>query len=342
MAILSRWHVHADGYAKQIRESGRAEIACVWDENRVRGKEWADELYVDFIEDLDDLLSSNNIDAVVVTVPTVMHKEILVKSAKAGKHILCEKVPVMSVKELLEVEKAVNETGVFFVLAEQFKAIPEYIYAKKVIAKNTIGKVVSARIRFAHNGLPTGFLPSGFMDPAECGQGAMLDTGAHPMYLSAWLFGEPLSIVSVFNKGEGLVVDDNSISIIEYPGNVLAVVETAISVEPTLRSMEISGTAGTLRTYAPLFADSAAPVRVEIALRKRDGTFSYNEVSQLPERKPAPLIQLINSILDGSPIEYGMREAFVLTVLMEGAYLSNKTKSRVQLNEGIMSMSVLN
>ena len=91
VAMLSRWHVHADGYADTLKKTGKVNISAVWDENPARGEDWANKLGAPFIPDLDALLSRKDIDAVCCCTPTTMHRDVLVKAAEAGKHIFTEK-----------------------------------------------------------------------------------------------------------------------------------------------------------------------------------------------------------------------------------------------------------
>ena len=43
VAMLSKWHVHAKGYQRQLLETGKVEIVAVWDEDPERGAAWAEE-----------------------------------------------------------------------------------------------------------------------------------------------------------------------------------------------------------------------------------------------------------------------------------------------------------
>ena len=36
-AMLSKWHVHAGGYANELKKSGKVDIKVVWDDNVERG-----------------------------------------------------------------------------------------------------------------------------------------------------------------------------------------------------------------------------------------------------------------------------------------------------------------
>ena len=92
VAMLSKWHVHAEGYARDFLKTGKAEITAVWDEKPERGAEWAQRLGCDFESDLDKLLAREDVDAVCCCTPTTMHTDVLIRAAKAGKHIFTEKV----------------------------------------------------------------------------------------------------------------------------------------------------------------------------------------------------------------------------------------------------------
>ena len=38
VAVLSRWHVHADQYAREVAANERAEVALAWDEQPDLGR----------------------------------------------------------------------------------------------------------------------------------------------------------------------------------------------------------------------------------------------------------------------------------------------------------------
>ena len=86
VAMLSKWHVHAPEYARRLSEMDDVQLTCVWDEIPERGQAWAKELGTAFEPDLDKLLARDDVDAVCIDTPTNMHKDIMIKAAKAGKH----------------------------------------------------------------------------------------------------------------------------------------------------------------------------------------------------------------------------------------------------------------
>lgn len=139
VAMLSKWHVHAEGYAKQIKEYG-AKITCVWDEDAERGAAWATQLGADFEPDLDKLLARADVDAVACNAPTAMHKNILVKAANAGKSIFTEKALAPTVAECDEIAAAVMANNVKFLISMPWRCRPETLFAKKAIEGRAFGR----------------------------------------------------------------------------------------------------------------------------------------------------------------------------------------------------------
>ena len=84
VAVLSFWHVHAKDYASGAEEHPEAELCAVWDEDVKRGRTEAYKRDVPFHDDLEGLLARADVDGVVVTTPTVAHREVIPAAARAG------------------------------------------------------------------------------------------------------------------------------------------------------------------------------------------------------------------------------------------------------------------
>ena len=98
-AMLSKWHVHAGGYANELKKSGKVDIKVVWDDDVERGSNWARELGCEFEPDLSKVLAREDVEAVFCDAPTTAHKDIIIAAAKAGKHIFTEKIGRASCRE---------------------------------------------------------------------------------------------------------------------------------------------------------------------------------------------------------------------------------------------------
>ena len=119
VAMLSKWHVHAEGYAQAILATGKVQITAVWDDDKERGKPWADALGAKYYDDLDALLCSPDVEAVICDAPTTMHKEVLIKAANAGKSVFTEKALAPTVAEAEEIADVIEKTGITFTISDR-------------------------------------------------------------------------------------------------------------------------------------------------------------------------------------------------------------------------------
>ncbi len=314
VAMISFWHVHADGYAREFNENENSRISVVWDENPERGKEKAAQLGVDFEADLDTLLKRPDVDAVCITTPTAMHKDVMIACANAKKHIFTEKVLTLTNEDAYAVRDAVINSGIKFLISFPHRTFPENLLAKKIIDEKLIGDVTLLRVRNAHNGSSRGWLPPHFYDEKECGGGAMMDLGAHPMYLTAWLMGKPQSMKSIFTKYTKHEVEDNAVSIMEYENGAIAIAETGFVSDASPFALELYGTKGTYLFTGPnrevqvRLSDEPAPVN------------GWTSSIDLPKALPQPIQQFVDGVINDKPMLFDINEAVTLTEMMVMAY----------------------
>jgi predicted dehydrogenase len=257
------------------------------------------------------------VDAVVVDAPTNRHAEVMVAAANAKKHIFTEKVMALTVRECDEIAEAVRRADVKFCVSFPARTSPKHLFAKRVADEKLIGDVTFLRVRVAHNGSSGGWLPPHFYDPIQCGGGAMMDLGAHPMYLARWLGGKPLRVSSTFNYFTEHAVEDNAVSVIEFENKCIGVAETSFVSARCPDCIELHGTAGSLFIGGP-------DDQVRISSDKTDGPLrGWVRPADLPQALPRPIRIWVNGILEGTPIPFGLDEGTQLTALMEAAYLSH-------------------
>ncbi|NLG25249.1 MAG: Gfo/Idh/MocA family oxidoreductase [Clostridiales bacterium] len=321
VAMLSKWHVHADGYAKMIRESGDARISCVWDEDPARGRAWADSMGVPFVAALPDVLAREDVGAVLIDTPTNMHKDVMIAAARAGKHIFTEKVMCLTVADCDEVIAEVRKSGVIFTISLPQRCSSRNLFIKQAIDEGLLGDVTVLRVRNCHNGALAGWLPDYWYDPVTTGGGAMMDLGAHPMYLSRWMLGKPTRIQSMFNERTGHPVEDNAICTIEFENKAIALSETSLVSPMTPAIFEVYGTRGVI-----LAVDD--DIRIQTADTNRLVAGGW-VTPKLPAALPHPIRQWIDSILTGAPVRFGLKEGRDLTELMQAAYVANAERREV-------------
>lgn len=322
IGMLSYWHVHAEDYTRQVLDNPHTEVAAIWDEDAGRGKAMADKYGVPFVASLDDLLARGDIDAVVVDAPTNVHREVMVKAAKAGKHIFTEKVVAPTYAEVRDILAAVKEAGVKLAVSLPwlYKDMTKAIQA--VIAEGSLGRLTQARARLSHNGGIANWLPAHFYSLEQCAGGALIDLGCHPMYLVRRLLGLPESVGATFGYVTGREVEDNAVAVLKYPSGAVGIVEAGFVNSHSPLSIEVHGTEGTL-LYG--FTDNKLNVR-----SNRDGGWRQIE---LPQEDPMAFDQWVDHILNGTEATDNIEIAVDLTRLMEAANLSAKSGRSISISE---------
>lgn len=324
VAVMSKWHPHANGYAKTLAGMPEVKITAVWDEDPKRGESWAKQLKAPFVADYLEVVKRDDVDGIMITAPSSMHADIMVAAAKAGKHIFTEKVLALTIDDCNRVAEAVKAANVKFCISFPFRTRPTLLYSKKVIDEGLIGQVTYIRVRNAHDGASGKWLPDYFWDEKTCGGGAMMDLGAHPMYLNRWLGGQPKRIVSAFTSVTGHPLEDNAVSVIEFENGCLGVAETGFVSSDSPFSLELSGTEGNLLIGGP---DENS---VKITSRKLK-TQGWVTPDALPDALPPTIPMWVNGIINNTPIPFGVEEGTHLTELMQYAYVAAKEKRQVDI-----------
>lgn len=308
-AMLGTWHVHTEGYAKEFCADSRCQLTAVWDPDAQKAESFAKQFGCQAYTDIDRLFAEADFEAVIVCAATTAHVELMVRAADAGKHIFTEKVLAVTTEGALQIRDAVLRNGVRFAISYPHKTNPALIFAKHMLGDGRLGTMTYARVRNAHNGSLVGWLPEHFYSREQCGGGAMMDLGAHPMYTLLWLLGEPKTVSSAFASVTGKPVEDNAVSILTYADGAIAVSETGFVSNFNNYVLELSGTDGAIRITdgETMFTD-----------RESEGKWQR---AQLPAAPKSPIAQWIDDVTGGVPAaEFGIDEAVRLSRLMEAAY----------------------
>jgi 1,5-anhydro-D-fructose reductase (1,5-anhydro-D-mannitol-forming) len=327
VAMLSFWHVHAADYAKQAAEHPETEIVAVWDEIPERGRKEAEERGVRFYENLDELLARTDIDAVIVDTPTNRHRDVMVAAAKAGKHIFTEKVIAPTLKEAEEIVSAVEASGVKLTVSLPRLNDGYTLAIQNILDRGLLGRLTQVRVRLAHNGATAGWLPEHFYNLEQCGGGAMIDLGCHPMYLTRLFLGMPEKVSASYGYVTGKRVEDNAVTILQYANGALGIVEAGIVNAFSPFTIEVHGTEGSLLYGTP---EEKLYFRTAKIGDAHSGEWNLEPVD---DHFPSAFDQWVGHIKNGSTAVENIRLAMDLTRLMEASNLSALRKGVVEIEE---------
>jgi predicted dehydrogenase len=136
---------------------------------------------------MDEALADPAVDAVLIALPTSLHRMVTEAAAKAGKHVFCEK-PIARTSEDGQAMVAACETaGVTLMIGHVVRFFPEYQRIKEILDRDEIGQV--AMVRAKRTNPPVQERSPWFADVEKNG-GVVLDLMVHELDTLCWLFGD--------------------------------------------------------------------------------------------------------------------------------------------------------
>lgn len=308
IAALSAWHVHAEEYAREAQNHPGTELVAVWDDDAERGKGLADSVGVEFVPDLDALLSREDLDGVTITTATTAHSDVIGRAIAAGKHVFTEKLLAPTVQEGEQLLAAARAQDVRVTVSLPRLAHGYTLALQKVLAEGTLGRLTYSRVRLAHNGSTADWLPARFYEPAGAIGGAFSDLAAHPVYLTQLILGTDVTVRSAtYTDMTSRGVEDNAVVTVTSPDGAIGVIETGFVTPTSPFSIEVQGTAGSVQFG--LGADGAfcvdtgeGPVPVEV-----------------PADADNPFAQWVSAILSGQDTTSNLERAQALTAVVVAA-----------------------
>jgi predicted dehydrogenase len=241
---------HAEGY----EAIGSAKVVAVSDLDAPRRTAFASLYRVPrTYADYNDLLADPEVEAVSVALPNFLHAPATLAALAAGKHVLCEKPPSVTLAEARAMAEAAEQNGRLLVYALQRRFNPASEMLRARLAEGTLGEIYHARAVWTRTwGVPRG-VGSWFTDPARAGGGALIDIGIHVLDLAWFQMGCPTPISvsgQVFNKYPALTqTDDSAFALVRFADGRSLHVEASwvLAQEADQMGVHLYGSAGGAR-----------------------------------------------------------------------------------------------
>jgi predicted dehydrogenase len=144
-------------------------------------------------ETFDKIVDNRDIDVVYVVLPNSMHPEFVIRAAKAGKHVICEKPMANSVKECEEMIAACKKANVRLMVGYRLHFEPHTLEAMRIGQKQEFGKV---KIVESEMGFKIGDPNQWRLKKALAGGGAMMDVGIYAIQGARYSVGEEPTYVT--------------------------------------------------------------------------------------------------------------------------------------------------
>lgn len=189
------------------------------------------------------LLADPGIDAIYNPLPNSLHAEWSIRALEVGKHVLCEKPLAMNAGEARAMFAAAAKAGCHLVEAYPYRAQPQTLKLRDLLAEGAIGKVRLIRSSFG----------VAFSDPANIrlipgvGGGSLLDAGSYSVSLALLAAGErPVCAHAMAAWGE-TGVDLSVAATLVFPSGALAQISSSFATAFHRHAL-IAGDAGWIET----------------------------------------------------------------------------------------------
>lgn len=138
-----------------------------------------------------DVLSRDDVDAVVISVPSGLHADVAVAALDADKHVLLEKPIDVTVEAADRIIDAEKRSGKVLSIVSQRRFMTENRFVREAIRAGRLGRVTSATVESPL------WRTQEYYDSGDWrgtwaldGGGALMNQGVHLVDLALWLLGD--------------------------------------------------------------------------------------------------------------------------------------------------------
>ncbi|WP_257656699.1 Gfo/Idh/MocA family protein [Parapedobacter lycopersici] len=221
------------GYATRVAEAmqscKRAKITGLISGTPAKIKEWRAKYRIPEkncynYETFDQVKDNPDIDAVYVITPNGLHHDQVIRVARAGKHVICEKPMAINAREGQEMVDACRDAGVKLLVGYRMHFEPNTLEVIRMRNAGEFGKIMFFQ---GLSGFKIGDPTQWRLDKTLAGGGAMMDIGIYSINGSRYMVGEdPIWVTAQETKTDEVKfkagVDETIQFQLGFPGGAVA------------------------------------------------------------------------------------------------------------------------
>jgi predicted dehydrogenase len=183
-----------------------------------------------FTTDLDAMLASHDLDAVVIATPTATHFEVATKALEAGKHVLCEKPLTEKVDESVKLAELASEEGLVLSTGFVFLFNPGIRRLKQFVSNRELGNIYYCSAVRTNLG------------PVRNDVNCVFDLASHDISIFNYLLNSVPETVSA--SGQAFLqpeVEDVAFITLKYPKNIVCSIRASWLDPRKVRQVTVVG-----------------------------------------------------------------------------------------------------
>ncbi|HEY3415413.1 MAG TPA: Gfo/Idh/MocA family oxidoreductase, partial [Armatimonadota bacterium] len=240
--MIAPLHAHA------LKASEQADLIAIADVNEERLKKLTDEFGCKGYSTLEALLEDPAIQVINILTPNHLHHGAVLKAAKAGKHILVEKPPAMSLREVDEMIAVCQENKVKIGVVLQCRMRKSIQAMRNAIAQGRFGKILHADTYMKWYRSQEYYQMDAWRSSRRSGAGVTVQHAFHYIDLLQYLMGP---VKEVYARMSNLAhpqveLEDTVLAMVHYQNGAQGIVEASTGMWPgTDIRIEVNGVDGT-------------------------------------------------------------------------------------------------
>ena len=235
-------------HAKSLNNSKGGKLVAFCDMAKERADKLAAEYKVKTYYLLDEMLKDPEIQVVNVCLPNHLHHDAVLKCAAAGKHVLTEKPPAMTLRETDAMIEACRKAGVKFGCTVQCRVRKAIKAMKKAIDTGRFGKLLHADAYMKWFRSTEYYHSDAWRSSRKSGAGVTVQHAFHYIDLLQHLMGPGKRIEArMMNLAHPTVnLEDTVLAFVQFANGAQGVFQASTALWPgTDVRIEINGTDGT-------------------------------------------------------------------------------------------------
>jgi predicted dehydrogenase len=235
-------------HARAIQAARHARLVGVTDLDAARLAKVTDEFNCRAYASLDEMLADPAIHVVNILTPNHLHTEAVVQAARAGKHILVEKPPATSLRDLDTMQAACTAAGVKIGVVFQIRTLDSVQAIRRALGEGRFGKVYHADIYMKWYRPAEFYRMDRWRSMRGSGAGVTLQQAIHYIDLLQYLVGPAKSVQARMSNlaHPGVSLEDTVTAFINFRSGAQGVVEASTAFWPgTDARVELNGENGT-------------------------------------------------------------------------------------------------
>ncbi len=235
--IIGLGRISLDHFMPGTRQSSIAEVTAIVSGHRDKAEKTAAQYNVPSssiysYDNMDEIRNNPNIDAVYIALPNSMHAEYTIRSAKAGKHVLCEKPMATSVADCKSMIAACAAANRKLMIAYRCQLEPTNLRAIEIIRSGVLGPIQTIESTYGFN------IRAGEwrINRQLAGGGPLMDVGIYSLNACRYLTGEePATIYAngstIDKDGRFNEVEENVSWTMKFPSGIVAACNTTYGAQ---------------------------------------------------------------------------------------------------------------